>query len=95
VGVVCEPDIYSVVSAHRDVDGWMQELLVEDIMKSPPLVRAADDAVENVLPVLQSSRAGCVLIEHDGRVIGMVSARDLQAGTEGFRPQGPRPHLSY
>jgi CBS domain-containing protein len=95
VGVVCEPDIYSVVSAHRDDDGWMQELLVEDIMKAPPLVRGPDDALESVLPALESSRAGCILIEHDGRVIGMVNARDLGAGAEGFRPQGPRPHLSY
>jgi hypothetical protein len=48
-----------------------------------------------VLPALRSSRAACVLVEHDGRVIGMVNARDLEAGVEGFRPQGPRPHLSY
>jgi CBS domain-containing protein len=95
VGVVCEPDIYSVVSAHRDDDGLMQELLVEDIMKAPPLVRSPDDALDAVLPALRASRAACVLIEHDGRVIGMVNARDLEAGVEGFRPQGPRPHLSY
>ena len=43
VGVVCEGDIYGIVSAHRDDDGWMQELLVEDIMKAPPLVRGPDE----------------------------------------------------
>jgi CBS domain-containing protein len=61
VGVVCEADIYSVVSAHRDQpenDGWMQELLVEDVMR-------------------------------------MVTSRGLASGAEGFRPQGPRPHLHY
>ena len=95
VGVVCEADIYGVVSSHQEDDGWMQELLVEDIMKSPPLVRGPDDTLDNVLPLLESSRADCVLIEQDGRVIGMVSARDLVAGRDGWSPQGPRPHLSY
>ena len=67
---------------------------MEDIMKAPPLVRGPEDALESVLPRLQSSRAGCVLVEHDGRVIGMVSARDLRP-VRGLPPQGPRPHLSY
>jgi CBS domain-containing protein len=94
VGVVCEADIYGIVSAHRDDDAWMEELLVEDIMKSPPLVRGSDEALDSVLPLLESSRADCVLVEQDGRVIGMVSARDLLAGRDGS-PQGPRPHLTY
>jgi CBS domain-containing protein len=95
VGVVCEGDIYGIVSAHRDDDGWMQELLVEDVMKSPPLVRGPDEALEAVLPLLKSGPAACVLVEQDGRVIGMVSLRDLDAGAGGWKPQGPRPHLSY
>jgi CBS domain-containing protein len=95
VGVVCEGDIYGIVSAHRDDDGWMQDLLVEDIMKAPPLVRGPDEPLEAVLPLLKSESVSCVLVEQDGRVIGMVSARDLDRGTGGWRPQGPRPHLSY
>jgi CBS domain-containing protein len=101
VGLVGEADIYSVVSAQRgqrepnDDVGWIQDLLVEDIMKPPPLVRSPDDDIDSVLPALRSSRAGCVLVEHDGRVIGMVNARDLESGSQDFRPQGPRPHLSY
>jgi CBS domain-containing protein len=101
VGVVCNADLWTVMSAQRDQpdqrepDGWMQELLVEDIMKAPPLVRGPDEEVQSVLPALESSRLGCVLVEHDGRVIGMVSARELTAGGQGTHPAGPRPHLSY
>ncbi len=104
VGVVSEADIYSVVSVRRDQrlpndpreeDGWMQELLVEDIMKSPPLVRSPDDELESVMPALRASRAGCLLVEHDGRVIGIVSLRDLEERSESWAPSGPRPHLSY
>jgi CBS domain-containing protein len=101
VGVVGDGDLWSVMSAQRgqpdqrDPDGWMQELLVEDIMKAPPLVRGPDEVIESVLPALKSSRSGCVLVEHDGRVIGMVSARDLTTGGEGPHSSGPRPHLSY
>jgi CBS domain-containing protein len=98
VGLVSEGDIYGIVSSHRDDDGWMQELLVDDIMKPAPLVRGPDEALDAVLSLLQASSPGhtsCVLVEQDGRVIGMVSARDLDAGAGGLPPQGPRPHLQY
>ncbi len=96
VGVVCDGDLYGIVSAHRDDDGWMQELLVDDIMKPAPLVRGPDEALDAVLSLLKSSRTSCVLVEQDGRVIGMVSGRDLDAaGAGGLPPQGPRPHLHY
>jgi CBS domain-containing protein len=94
VGVVLEADIYSLIAAHRDDDGWMQELLVEDVMKPAPEVRSPDDSVESVQSLI-AGESGCVLVEQNGRLIGIVSARDLEDLPATRPPAAARPQLSY
>jgi CBS domain-containing protein len=95
VGVVLEADIYGLISAHRDDDGWMQELLVEDVMKAAPEVRGPDESVESVQALL-NGECGCVLIEQNGRLIGIVNARDLDPlAAGGVSQASARSQLSY
>jgi CBS domain-containing protein len=82
VGVVSEKDIYGMMAAHRDQqdrDGWMQELLVEDVMKPATAVGAPGDKLESALALLSRQPGGprCLLVEQDGRLLGVISARDL------------------
>jgi CBS domain-containing protein len=84
VGVVAEKDIYSMMAAHRDDDGWMQELLVEDVMKPATAVFAPGDKLESAVALLSRQPNGprCLLVEQDGRLLGVVSARDLTGPAE-------------
>jgi CBS domain-containing protein len=79
VGVVSEKDIYAMMAAHRDDDGWMQELLVEDVMKPATAIFAPGDKLESAVALLSRQPNGprCLLIEQDGRLLGVVSVRDL------------------
>jgi CBS domain-containing protein len=79
VGVVSEKDIYGMMAAHRDDDGWMQELLVEDVMKPATAVGAPGDKLESAIALLSRQQGGprCLLVEQDGRLLGVIHARDL------------------
>lgn len=83
VGVVTEVEIAGMLNAHRDDDGWMQELLVEDVMNAPALVGAPSDLLENVH--LDEAHGNCVLVAENGRIIGIVTERDLLP-SDGLRP---------
>jgi CBS domain-containing protein len=85
VGVVTELEIAGMLSAHRDDDGWMQELLVEDVMNAPALVGAPNDPIANVR--LEEAHGGCVLVADHGRLIGIVTERDLQPAGGPRAPQ--------
>ena len=88
VGVVSEKDIYGMMAAHRDDDGWMQELLVEDVMKPATAVCAPGDKLESALALLSGQAGGprCLLVEQDGRLLGVVNARDLSGPLELIDP---------
>jgi CBS domain-containing protein len=88
VGIVCEKDIYGMMAAHRDDDGWMQELLVEDVMKPAPVSCAPGDKLESALGLLAAPGAGArsLLVEQDGRLLGVVNARDLGSPVELIEP---------
>jgi CBS domain-containing protein len=75
VGVVTELEIAGMLSAHRDDDGWMQELLVEDVMNAPALIGAPSDPIAGLR--LEEAHGGCVLVAEHGRLIGIVTERDL------------------
>jgi predicted transcriptional regulator len=92
VGVVTEVEIAAMLNAHRDDDGWMQELLVEDVMNAPALIGAPDDAVDSVR--LDEAHGACVLVSDNGRLIGIVTERDL-APAGGLRAHRPGAQLSY
>ncbi len=92
VGVVTESEITTMLNAHREDDGWMQELLVEDVMNAPALLGAPSDAVDSVN--LDSAHGGCVLVVEHGRLIGIVTGHDL-AASEGLRNPRLGAQLSY
>ena len=92
VGVVTELEISGVLNAHREDDGWMQELLVEDVMNAPALVGAPGDALGSVH--LDDAHGACVLVAEHGRLIGIVTGRDL-APPSGPRPPRPDEQLTY
>ena len=71
----------------RDDDGWMQELLVEDVMKPAPVSYRPEDSLDSVQALLAGGAStSCVLVEQDGRLIGVVSARDLLPRAELLEP---------
>jgi CBS domain-containing protein len=80
IGVVTEADIDDVLAAHCDEDGWVQDLLVDDVMKAPPLVAGPDDPLGAVSHILGSDDHACVLIERQGRLLGIVTGKDLEGG---------------
>jgi CBS domain-containing protein len=80
VGVITEVEIAGMLNAHRDDDGWVQELLVEDVMSAPALVGAPSDRVADLH--LEEAHGGCVLVAEHGRLIGIVTERDLGAESE-------------
>ena len=89
VGMVSVTDIYGLIAAHRDDDGWMQELLVEDVMKPPTHICGPGDSLDSALRLMKAggglsegASARCVLVEEDGRLLGVVTARDLDAPLE-------------
>jgi CBS domain-containing protein len=92
VGVVTELEIATMLNAHRDDDGWMQELLVEDVMNAPALVAGPDDPVDSIH--LEDAHGHCVLVEDQGRLIGIVTGRDLTPAA-GLRVHRPGAQLSY
>ncbi|HEY0712566.1 MAG TPA: CBS domain-containing protein [Polyangia bacterium] len=92
LGVVTEAEIVGMLNAHRDDDGWMQELLVEDVMAGPVLLGAPSDPVGSLR--LAEAHGGCVLVAEHGRLIGVVTERDLApAVSHAARSHGEQ--LSY
>ncbi|HEY0705165.1 MAG TPA: CBS domain-containing protein [Polyangia bacterium] len=92
LGVITETEIVGMLNAHRDDDGWMQELLVEDVMVGPVLLGAPSDPIGNLR--LAEAHGGCVLVAEHGRLIGVVTERDLApAVSHAARGQGEQ--LSY
>jgi CBS domain-containing protein len=92
VGVVTELEIAAMLNAHRDDDGWMQELLVEDVMNAPALVGAPEDPIDSVH--LDEAHGACVLVSDNGRLIGIVTERDLSPAA-GLRAHRAGAQLSY
>ena len=88
VGVVAEKDIYGMMAAHRDDDGWMQELLVEDVMKPATAVGAPGDKLESALTLLSRQPGGprCLLVQQDGRLLGVINARELSQPSDLLDP---------
>jgi CBS domain-containing protein len=91
VGVVSEQDVYAMMASHRerpDGDGWMEELLVEDVMKPPTAICAPGDKVESAQALLarQPGSPRCLLVEQDGRLVGVVNVRDLTGPPEVIDP---------
>ena len=76
VGVVTEVDIDELIAAHCEDDGWAQDLVVDDVMKAPPILGGPDDPIGSVRAILEADDCACILVEQSGRLLGIVTHRD-------------------
>jgi Zn-dependent protease/CBS domain-containing protein len=72
LGVVCLADLVAVRAAARPVTA------VEDLLRTPPLVLAATDPMERLLERPPTAGRDLVLVADAERVVGVVSAGDLE-----------------
>jgi CBS domain-containing protein len=63
---------------------WMTELVVEDVMRTPPLLLAPDASLVHAGRLLHDGGRDCVVVVSEGRPVGVVT-RDELLGT------GPTP----
>jgi CBS domain-containing protein len=53
------------------------ETPVSDLMASDPLVVEADATVATAVSAMNERRTGCVLVQEDGKVVGIFTERDV------------------
>jgi CBS domain-containing protein len=87
------PEVEGVVSV-RDLDAlpwmmrrsaasssaWMTELVVEDVMRTPPLLLAPDASLSHAGRLLRGGGRDCVVVMSEGQPVGVVT-RDELLGT--------------
>lgn len=59
---------------------WMTELVVEDVMRTPPLLLAPDASLAHAGRLLRGGGRDCVVVVSEGRPVGVVT-RDELVGT--------------
>lgn len=60
--------------------GWVGRLMNDhssDLDLSPPLTVSPDATVKEAVETMREERHGCLMVEEDGRVIGIFTERDL------------------
>ena len=72
LGVVCPADLVAVRAAARPLTA------VHDLLRTPPLVPAPTDPVERLLERPPTAGRDLVLVADAERVVGVVSAGDLE-----------------
>jgi CBS domain-containing protein len=78
VGVVAQHDLDALCWMLRgSMAAWISELLVEDVMQTPPLVLESDATVYQAARLLREGTRGCVVILAEGRPVGIVTEPDL------------------
>src|SRR6516165_8581182 len=53
------------------------ETIVRDLMTSPALTCAADDSLAEAAQIMQEAETGSVVVTDDGKVVGILTERDL------------------
>jgi CBS domain-containing protein len=77
-GVVAQHDVDALCWMLRgSTASWIKELLVEDIMQTPPLVLDAGATVVQAARLLDEGSRECIVVLVDGRPAGIVSESDL------------------
>jgi CBS domain-containing protein len=77
-GVVAQHDLDALCWMLRgSTAAWIKELLVEDVMQTPPLVLDADATVYEAARVLREGTRECIVIVAEGRPVGIVTEPDL------------------
>ena len=92
VGVVALSDIEQVMTAPLDDDLWIRDLVVEDVMRSPAHIAAPEQPLSRFADWLQSAEGACLILEHDGHLVGLVSGSEIDLAAS--RASGDRARRS-
>jgi CBS domain-containing protein len=77
-GVVAQRDLDALAWMLRgSTAAWIKELLVEDVMQTPPLVLDAAATIEQAGHLLREGTRACIVVLVEGRPAGIVTADDL------------------
>jgi CBS domain-containing protein len=77
-GVVAQHDLDALAWMLRgSTAAWIKELLVEDVMQTPPLVLEADAPVSQAARLLREGSRECIVVLLEGHPVGIVSESDL------------------
>src|SRR5688572_27045141 len=77
-GVVAQHDLDALCWMLRgSTAAWIKELLVEDVMQTPPLVLEADATVAQAARMLSEGSRECIVVLQNGCPVGVVSESDL------------------
>lgn len=74
VGIISERDVLAALSGDADPDTvWAADVMTEEIVT----VDAGDRVLDAARRMVEKDVRHLVVIDHDGRVVGVVSMRDL------------------
>jgi CBS domain-containing protein len=77
-GVVAQHDLDALCWMLRgSTAAWIKELLVEDVMQTPPLVLDADATGYEAARLLREGTRECIVVLAEGRPVGIVTEPDL------------------
>jgi CBS domain-containing protein len=77
-GVVTQQDLDALCwMLHGSTAAWIRELLVEDVMQTPPLVLESDATVYQAARLLREGTRACIVILAAGHPVGIVTEPDL------------------
>jgi CBS domain-containing protein len=77
-GVVAQHDLDALCWMLRgSTAAWIKELLVEDVMQTPPLVLEADSTVYEGARMLREGARECIVVLDEGHPVGIVTEPDL------------------
>ena len=93
-GVVAQQDLDALCWMLRgSTAAWIKELLVEDVMQTPPLVLPSDATIAEACRLLSEGARACIVVVSDGHAVGIVRDSDLHpppvAPAEALRPPEP------
>ena len=66
------------------------ETIVRDLMTSPAVTCAADDTLAEAARAMQQADTGSVVVTDDGKVVGILTERDLLRAAAGRGRPRPR-----
>jgi predicted transcriptional regulator len=77
-GVVAQHDLDALCWMLRgSTAAWIKELLVEDVMQTPPLVIEANATILEAARMLEEGARECIVVLVEGRPVGVVGEADL------------------
>jgi CBS domain-containing protein len=75
----CGADLRSadLPAAHNAFEARLLEERLADLEPRRPIAVGPDDPVATAIATMQEHRVGCVTVERDGRLVGILTERDL------------------